>query len=290
MYHYLPISFHFYFLICNYTMEIELKLESGSYNINTDEPIDISIPLIFGSKQPNSYNADKASSKACETGDFIGDTRRGGSCNFEEVKLIPHCNGTHTECVGHISDERISVYDTLKDVFIPATLITVKPSRSSDTTDSYNPPKDEKDLLITRKSIEDSLGKFNKDFLNGLIIRTLPNDDSKKSKRYMDSPPPFFSIEAMEYISELGIQHLLVDIPSVDRTFDEGKLSVHHIYWKVKQGSHKVDKNNHSPNTITEMVYITNKIEDGLYLLNLQIAPFVSDAAPSRPVIFRIMN
>ena len=106
----------------------------------------------------------------------------------------------------------------------------------------------------------------------------------------MDNPPPFFSIEAMEYVSELGISHLLVDIPSVDRTFDEGKLSAHHIYWKVKQGSHKVDKNDHSLNTITEMVYINNKIEDGLYLLNLQIAPFVSDAAPSRPVIFRITN
>ncbi len=172
-------------------MKIELKLDSGNYSINTREPVDISIPLIFNGQQPNSYDAEKAASKACEMGDFIGDTRRGGSCNFDEIKLIPHCNGTHTECVGHISDERISVYDTLKDVFIPATLITVKPECASDTTDIYNPSKDEKDLLITRKSLEESLGNYNKDFLTGLIIRTLPNDDSKKSRRYMESQPPF---------------------------------------------------------------------------------------------------
>ncbi len=89
---------------------------------------------------------------------------------------------------------------------------------------------------------------------------------------------------------ESGISHLLVDIPSVDRTFDEGKLWAHHIFWKVKQGSHDVNKKSHSLNTVTEMVYIPNIIEDGIYLLNIQIAPFVSDAAPSRPVIFKIKN
>jgi len=144
--------------------------------------------------------------------------------------------------------------------------------------------------LITRKSLEEKLENCNKNFLAGLIIRTLPNDDSKKSRRYMDNPPPFFSIEAMKFIREREVKHLLVDIPSVDRTFDEGKLSTHHIFWNVEEGSHKVDAENHSMNTITEMIFVPDNISDGEYILNIQIASFKSDASPSRPVIFQIIN
>ena len=35
------------------------------------------------------------------------------------------------------------------------------------------------------------------------------------------------------------------------------------------------------------MIYVPNEIEDGEYLLNLQIAPFESDCAPSRPLLLR---
>ena len=42
--------------------------------------------------------------------------------------------------------------------------------------------------------------------------------------------------------------------------------------------------------TITEFIYVTNEIFDGDYLLNLQFAPFENDAAPSRPVLIRIIK
>jgi arylformamidase len=106
----------------------------------------------------------------------------------------------------------------------------------------------------------------------------------------MKAPPPFFSIEAMEYISELNVNHLLVDIPSVDRAFDEGKLTAHHIFWNVPQGSHDVDREKHSVKTITEMIYVLDVVRDGLYLLNLQVAPFAAYASPSRPIIFKVKN
>lgn len=275
-------------------MQIEFNTGNGIYKIDTNYPVDISIPLDFYGKQPNTYNIENASAMACEVENFIGDTRRGGSCNFEEYKLVAHCNGTHTECIGHISDERIAVNETLKDVFIPSTLISVQPEKANETNDTYSPSKNSGDLLITRKLLEAKLNGMNKNFIDGfidgLIIRTLPNDESKKSRRYMDYPPPFFSIDAMEYIKSLNVKHLLVDIPSVDRTFDEGKLSAHHIFWGVEQGSHSVNAENHSMNTITEMIYVPDGIKDGEYILNIQIASFKSDASPSRPVIFKILN
>ena len=36
------------------------------------------------------------------------------------------------------------------------------------------------------------------------------------------------------------------------------------------------------------MIYVDDKIKDGHYLLNLQIPSFVSDAAPSRPIIYKL--
>ena len=36
------------------------------------------------------------------------------------------------------------------------------------------------------------------------------------------------------------------------------------------------------------MIFVDNNISDGSYLLNLQIPAFVADAAPSRPIIFKL--
>jgi len=241
-----------------------LSLNNQTYKIDGENPLDISIPLNFNGAQPNAYGVEKAQSKPCEAGELVGDTRRGGSCNFEQVKFIPHCNGTHTECIGHITNERISVHDCLKDVFIPAALISIEPENAPETNETYAVKLSEKDQLITREAIENALSNLEKNNPKSqipnpksLIVRTLPNDESKLVQAYLENIPPFFSTEAMKFIAEIGIKHLLVDMPS---------------------------------NTITELIYVPNEIVDGNYLLNLQIAPFVSDASPSRPILFNILE
>lgn len=233
---------------------------------------------------------------------MVGDTRRGGSVNFEQYKFIPHCNGTHTECVGHITHARISVHDCLKDAFVLASLISVAPEKASETNETYPIELNNDDLLITRKAIENALNKFKfqisnfksadnqttENFAQGLIIRTLPNDENKLTKTYLEEIPPFFSTEAMLFIARLKIKHLLVDMPSIDRIFDEGKLSNHRIFWNIEQDAFETSAESLIHNTITEMIYVSNEIADGSYLLNLQIAPFASDASPSRPILFAI--
>lgn len=271
-------------------MITEITLKSRKYKFDLSNPLDISIPLIFNGAQPNIYDADRAVSKPCEIGTFVGDTREGGSCNFEEYRFIAHCNGTHTECAGHITDERISIQEILKDAFIPSTLITVLPQKANETGDSYDPLKNTEDFIITEESLKNGLNVADENFLKGLVIRTLPNNESKLSRRYMNELPPFISIEAMQYIVSLGVQHLLLDIPSVDRTFDEGKLTAHHVYWNIAELKHELNSNSRPLSTITEMIYVPNEVEDGNYLLNLQIAPFVSDASPARPLLFRLID
>lgn len=269
-----------------YGMIISIQSGERTFQIDSGKPIDISVPLNFNGDQPNAYGVEKASSTACEAGDLVGDTRRGGSCNFEQVMVIPHCNGTHTECVGHITNERISVRDCLQDVFIPALLISVMPEIGTVPGD----PVISKDLIANAlRNFTDPRSEIrNPKWGSALIVRSLPNDDSKLTRIYLDDIPPFFSTEAMEFIVGLGIRHLLVDMPSIDRIYDEGKLSNHRIFWNVEPGSFEVNENSRVNSTVTELIYVPNEVEDGEYLLNLQIAPFASDAAPSRPVIFKI--
>lgn len=272
-------------------MLLSVQINDQTYRIDADEPLDISIPLDFSGAQPNVYGVESATSKACEAGELVGDTRRGGSVNFEQVKLIPHCNGTHTECVGHITHQRISICDSLKDAFILATLVSVEPKNASETDESYSIDLKETDRLITRTAIENALELERRQDAGApaLIVRTLPNDESKKTRAYSDkNVPPFFSTEAMEFIVSKGVKHLLVDLPSIDRIFDEGKLANHRLFWNVEAGAFETNEKSLVENTISELIFVPDEIEDGNYLLNLQIAPFVADAAPSRPVLFKL--
>ena len=78
-----------------------------------------------------------------------------------------------------------------------------------------------------------------------------------------------------------GIKHLLIDLPSVDRERDQGKLLSHNAFWDT-EGKMRLDA------TITELIFVPNKIDDGTYFLNIQIAPFENDASPSKPVLYEI--
>ncbi len=263
-------------------MIAKIKIKNTEFEVDFSKGNDISVPLNFNGSQPNTYGVDRASSAPYQDGQFIGDTRKGGPCNFETYSFTPHCNGTHTECIGHITDERITILDSLKEEMIPSTLVSITPKT---TTENYTPKLNMEDLVITKEELEIQLKGVKPEFLKGLIIRTLPNSESKKSRDYMKDTPSFFSIEAMGYIVSLGVKHLLVDTPSVDRLFDDGHLSVHNIFWETKGKEFNPETQN---KTITEMIFVSDNVQDGTYLLNLQIPAFVSDAAPSRPILYKV--
>lgn len=242
---------------------------------STEIVADISIPLKFGGPQPNAYGVDAASAKS------LGDTQTGSSVNFDEYTFTPHCNGTHTECVGHITHERISVRDCLQDVIIPAVLVSIEAELA------------QSDLILSKRSLSEALDaltyvRASDTNPTALIVRTLPNDDRKLTAVYNEENiPPYFTAEAMQLIVDSGFTHLLCDLPSVDRIYDEGKLVNHRIFWNVKEGSFETNAATRSHSTITELIYVPNEVPDGEYLLNLQIAPFDADCAPSRPLLLK---
>ncbi len=253
-------------------MQLEFNIGSGHYAVDATKYFDISIPLCFNQDQPQNYGVEKASSTP------LGDVRAGDACNYDKLTLVPHCNGTHTECLGHITKERNAIHYLIKDVWIPTCLISVT-------------PKDlDGDQVITKAKISQELMNTEPGFLKGIVIRTLPNLEDKLSKDYNQVIPPYLDLEAMNYLNELGVEHLIVDIPSVDRIYDGGKLKNHKTFWNLNDidVTRVADEVKHK--TITEMAFVANNIHDGSYLLNLQVAPFVSDAAPSRPLLFPIIK
>jgi len=250
-------------------MKISLTHNGKSYTCDLSNGIDISIPLIPDSDSPNCFWAPHFTAEPVRSGDWIGDTQQGGDVNFKTVTLNTHGNGTHTECVGHIATETITINKVLTNFHHIAQVISVYPQLM-----------DSGDRVIMKSQMEDSNILFDS---NALIIRTLPNSIDKLKRIYSDTNPPYLDHEAITYIVEQGIEHLLIDLPSVDREQDEGKLLGHKAFWSYPT---TIDKKK----TITEMIFVNNNVSDGLYLLNMQIASFELDASPSKPVLYKLIE
>ena len=255
-------------------MRIMIQFNEKNYAVDLTKPLDISIPIHFEGDQLSAFGAPPAEKHAYQAGDFIGDVTQGGSCNCESYTIIPHCNGTHTESIGHIAKNCIYIHDILEDSLLAATLITIMPEEMENG-----------DKVITGENLKNSLAPHHARFLQALAIRTLPNAPDKVTQNYGVAMPPYFTSDAMEYIATLGVKHLLVDMPSVDRLDDGGKLANHRIFWNVAAGDNNLQP---SSKTITELIYAPDMVKDGVYLLNLQVAAFKADAAPSRPVLYEV--
>ena len=245
---------------------------NNTFKIDLSKPLDIAIPLSNTDTNPIAWYIDKPVIEPVRFGDWVGKVSEGSSTNFNNIFFNPHGHGTHTECLGHITKEFYSINQCLKQFFFIAELISIEPENLNG------------DLIITKHQIDKALNGKTPD---AIIIRTLPNSESKKHKNYSKTNPPYLSEEAAEFIRDIGIQHLLIDLPSVDREEDEGKLVAHKAFWNVKN----VDELNSDARlhcTITEMIFVSDAIKDGSYILNLQIASFENDASPSKPIVYKI--
>jgi hypothetical protein len=155
-----------------------------------------------------------------------------------------------------------------------ARLITVEPT-----------PVANGDRVIASDGLRAAAGSVAPD-TQAAIIRTLPNTTEKLVQDYAAQPAAYFAPEAIRWLVALGIEHLVTDLPSLDRADDGGKLAAHRVFWGMPPAATSVAESTRAHATVTELAFIPDALVDGLYLLNLQVAPFVADAAPSRPVLY----
>ncbi len=239
-----------------------------NHTIDLSQPLDISIPLNGTTKDVNAWYINHSIIEPHKDGDFVGKVSEGSAVNFNTITFNPHAHITHTECVGHITKEFYSVNKNLKQFFFLAELVTVAPEKIKD------------DFVISKKQLQYALGNKKR---KAIVIRTLPNLNDKLSRQYSNTNPPYMTKEASQFLVDRGVEHLLIDLPSVDKEKDNGALLAHKAFWNFEG-----DLRLHA--TITEFIFVNNNIKDGTYYLNLQVAPFNNDASPSRPVLYKIIQ
>ncbi|NVK10009.1 MAG: cyclase family protein [Tenacibaculum sp.] len=245
-----------------------IEYNSRKHKIDLSKPLDISIAIDTSKENVNAWYLDDPKIFPVSDGDWVGSVQKGADVNFNNIQFNPHSHITHTECVGHITEEVYSVNKELSKFFFLAEVVTIAPEQLKN-----------KDFVISKKQLQNVIGNKKRD---AIVIRTLPNLSDKKSMRYSNTNPTYLLEEAAIYLREKGIEHLLIDLPSVDKEKDEGKLLAHNAFWNT-QAEIRMKA------TITEFIYVSNKIKDGAYFLNLMVAPFENDATPSKPTLYEII-
>ncbi|CAM1334816.1 cyclase family protein [Tenacibaculum aestuariivivum] len=250
-------------------MIAEIEYNSEKYKIDLANPLDISIAIDVSKESVNAWYIDDPEITPVKLDDWVGSVEQGAAVNFNMISFNPHSHITHTECVGHITKKVHSINKNLNTFFFLTEVISIYPKKLENG-----------DLVITKEQLELVLKNKQSE---AVVIRTLPNSDKKIRGRYSNTNPPYLLEEGAVYLKEKNIKHLLIDLPSVDKEKDEGKLVSHNAFWNTASEI-RFDA------TITEFIYVEDSIKDGTYFLNLMIAPFENDATPSKPVLYKVLN
>ena len=265
-------------------MYARIPIDGREIGVDLSRPRDLALELDFSAAQPRHFGAPRASAHPFETAGFKGSVASGSSCNCDVISLIPHCNGTHTECAGHLTRERLDAWRVAPAGFVPALLLSVAPQAPAG--EDSNPLPQPGDELITQRALERAWPAGTPFVPRALIIRTLPNGEDKRVRDYTAQTPPYLSQQAAALLVSRGILHLIVDVPSIDRAHDEGRLTAHRIFFGLPHGATALAAATRATATVTELAFVPDEVADGPYLLELQVPALTGDAVPSRPLLY----
>jgi kynurenine formamidase len=270
-------------------LNARLQVDGREVQVDLSSPFDLSVEVDFEGAQVRHFGAPRASSLPYSVPGFPGSVARGASCNCDSITLIPHCNGTHTESAAHLTREPLHAQRIVPRGMLPALLVSVNPVASDQTDESSDPAPRAGDSLVTRAALRRAWSQL--PFApQALVIRTLPNEPAKRTRDYTNITPPYLTREAAQYLVEQGVEHLVVDLPSIDRGRDEGRLTAHRLFFGLPAGQATLTGARRSKCTVTELAYIPDAAADGPYLLELQVPAINGDAVPSRPLLYGLAH
>lgn len=258
-------------------MILHFTIAGRACAVDSTAAVDLARPLGFGEGQPSWFGAGPARSRALRAGGFVGDTRLGGSCNVSVLEVIPHCQGTHTESWGHLCDTCDPLPELLAETLFPASLIRVRAGTAGGSPDTLPPTAADTDRVLDVRALRPRLATLAAGFHRALVL-ALEEDDTDPG-----APPAYLSPEAVLLLLAAGVQHLLVEFPSLDRLEDGGLLCAHRAFWGLGPGSRQRPAAEARGRTVTELIRVPAGLVAGPGLLELGIAPLAGDASPSRP-------
>jgi hypothetical protein len=267
---------------------VRLLLDGRELRTDLSTGTDLAIRMDLHGPQPRHFGAPPAHAEPLQLAGFSGAVATGASCNCEVVSLIPHCNGTHTECAGHLTREPLDAFRVVPAGLIPALLLSLAPEPAAAAGEDTDPAPAATDLLITRRALERAWPRAVPFAARALVLRTLPNPQETRHRDYSGQTPPYLSRAAAQLLVERGIEHLVVDVPSIDREHDAGRLTAHRIFFGLPPGATELARAQRAQATVTELAYVPDALADGAWLLQLQVPALSGDAVPSRPLLFAL--
>lgn len=279
------------------TLTVRWRALGRDWRASLARPRSLAIPLRFDARGVRHFGAPPATSTALHLGDFSGDVRMGASCNCATLTLTPHCHGTHTECIGHLTFERIHVRELAPRAPLPALVLSTPVTRAADSTETSRPRPEPNDALVTRATLVDAMQAVEArlppatspggETPRAIVIRTLPNDAEKTERDYSDGNAPFLTLEAVDWLIERGTRHLVLDLPSLDRCHDDGELAGHRRFFGLGvRGSNTLADPARHGCTVTELAFVPDEVADGVALLQLALPEIDGDAVPSAPLLY----
>lgn len=231
-----------------------------------------------------------ASAKPFAVGSYVGAVAQGGSCNCPVISLCAHGNGTHTECLGHITTCGFSVNEAILPadrVLMCAVVLNIEPESLGGSGDEYA-SGDAADRVVSRRLLLDGWQRVvgaSADDRRVVAVALNTGSFEKTGGVFSGTNPVYLTPDAAAFLREAGVRHVLVDLPSLDREDDGGRLLAHRAFWGVGPGLVVARDEPRCSATITELCcFPSTRLPEGWYGLSLHVAPLDLDAAPSRPV------
>ncbi len=250
-------------------MTLRITLEHRDHLWSAEgSPVDLSVPVNPHSGLPRAWYKGPASVEPVRSDHWVGSVAEGGAVNFRDLSFNPHAHGTHTETREHIHDAFQPIDARARSAalpfILPAFFIEAAPEQRG------------KNWEVSLSALVPFIQDIETLKPSALVLKCTNGDVLRD---WSDSNPPFLEDGFAEQLCLLGIEHLLIDLPSVDQEVDGGHLRAHNAFFGPAASPR--------PNaTISELLGIPNGLSQGPGLLALQVAPVVNDAAPSRPVWF----
>ena len=282
------------------TLAARWQAGDSDWRVPLDSPVSLAIALHFDTPGVRHFGAPPPATRALDVGDFHGDVAHGGSCNCRSITLTPHCHGTHTECVGHLTAAAVHAWQVAPVTLQPSLLLSVPLQVARDCDEACRPPSQPDDLLVTRAALEAALARLppavQRFATTAIVIRTLPNDAAKHRRDYTAGDAPYLTLDAVQWLLGRGTRHLVLDLPSLDRSHDAGELAGHRLFFGLPARGAGLAHDRleravagRADCTITELAFVPDVAADGPALLQLALPAIDGDAVPSRPLLYPLV-
>ena len=257
-----------------------LEWEGRSAEVRLDRATDCSLRFTDAPWGGRAWYVGPMARTPVRWDEWVGSVELGGSVNFTDLALNPHGQGTHTECLGHVTRERVDLSVAEQPGWVLMLLATVEPERQPNGDQTVEAP-------ALRAALAAAGGEHWASQKPAVALRTGAADrEARLQRQHSRANSPYWNPEAMEAVVHAGVDWLLVEEPSVDREEDGGALAAHRVFWGLEPGETEVERAQRPQALLTELAFFPGHCPDGWYALNLQLAPLANDAVPSRPVIY----